>query len=84
MMNRDEYVQKLKSQLDQWNAESKKWEAKAQQAQHRFVVDAHLIERRDVRRDRAVRCLGERLAPERHLVNDRGDGWAVQADHLEL
>jgi hypothetical protein len=33
MMNRDEYVQKLKSQLDQWNAESKKWEAKAKEAQ---------------------------------------------------
>jgi lipid II:glycine glycyltransferase (peptidoglycan interpeptide bridge formation enzyme) len=33
MINRDEYVQKLKDQLDQWNAESKKWEAKAQQAQ---------------------------------------------------
>jgi hypothetical protein len=33
MMNRDEYVRKLKDQLDQWNAESKKWEAKAQGAQ---------------------------------------------------
>jgi hypothetical protein len=33
MMNRDEYVKKLKDQLDQWNAESKKWEAKAQGAQ---------------------------------------------------
>jgi lipid II:glycine glycyltransferase (peptidoglycan interpeptide bridge formation enzyme) len=33
MMNRDEYVKKLKDQIDQWNAESKKWEAKAQGAQ---------------------------------------------------
>jgi len=33
MMNRDEYVKKLKDQIDQWNAESKKWEAKAQVAQ---------------------------------------------------
>lgn len=33
MINRDEYVQKLKNQLDQWNAESKKWEAKAKEAQ---------------------------------------------------
>ena len=33
MMNRDEYVRKLKDQLDQWNAESRKWEAKAQGAQ---------------------------------------------------
>lgn len=33
MINRDQYVQKLKDQLDQWNAESKKWEAKAHEAQ---------------------------------------------------
>jgi lipid II:glycine glycyltransferase (peptidoglycan interpeptide bridge formation enzyme) len=33
MMNREEYVQKLKSQLDQWNAEATKWEAKAKAAQ---------------------------------------------------
>jgi lipid II:glycine glycyltransferase (peptidoglycan interpeptide bridge formation enzyme) len=32
MINRDEYVQKLKAQLDQWNAEAKKWEAKAEEA----------------------------------------------------
>jgi len=33
MANRDEYVKKLKSQLDQWNAEVAKWEAHAKQAQ---------------------------------------------------
>ena len=33
MINREEYVQKLKSQLDQWNAEAAKWEAKAKTAQ---------------------------------------------------
>lgn len=33
MMNRDAYVQKMKEQLDQWNAEAAKWEAKAQAAQ---------------------------------------------------
>jgi len=33
MKNRDEYVAKLKSQLDQWNAEAGKWEAKAKVAQ---------------------------------------------------
>lgn len=33
MVNRDEYVKKLKSQLDQWNAEVTKWEAQAKQAQ---------------------------------------------------
>jgi len=29
MSKRDEYVEKLKGQLDQWNAEVAKWEAKA-------------------------------------------------------
>ena len=33
MSKRDEYVEKLKAQLDQWNTEVAKWEAKAQQAQ---------------------------------------------------
>ena len=32
-MNRDEYVAKLRSQIDQWNAEAAKWEAKAREAQ---------------------------------------------------
>jgi lipid II:glycine glycyltransferase (peptidoglycan interpeptide bridge formation enzyme) len=32
-MNRDEYVNKLKTQLDQWNAEAAKWEEKAKEAQ---------------------------------------------------
>lgn len=33
MTDRDAYVQKLKSQLDQWNAEVSKWEAKTKGAQ---------------------------------------------------
>ena len=33
MIDRDEYVKKLKAQLDQWNAEATKWEAKAKGAQ---------------------------------------------------
>jgi len=33
MTTRDEYVEKLKSQLDQWNAQVTQWEAKAREAQ---------------------------------------------------
>jgi hypothetical protein len=33
MMSRDAYVQKMKDQLDHWNAEAAKWEAKAKEAQ---------------------------------------------------
>ena len=32
-MNRDEYVAKLKSQIDEWNAEAARWEARGKQAQ---------------------------------------------------
>ena len=39
MMNRDEYVQKLKSQIDEWNAEAAKWEAKAKLAQDEMKVE---------------------------------------------
>ena len=34
-MTQDEYVAKLKAQIDQWNAQLKDWEAKAAQAQDR-------------------------------------------------
>jgi hypothetical protein len=33
MATRDEYVEKIKSQIDVWNAELTKWEAKAKSAQ---------------------------------------------------
>ena len=33
MNSRDEYVQKLKQQLDAWNAEAAKWEARGKAAQ---------------------------------------------------
>jgi len=39
MMNRDEYVQKLKAQLDEWNAEARKWEQKAQEAQSHMKAE---------------------------------------------
>ncbi len=33
MTDRDEYVQKLKAQIDEWNAEAARWEERARQAQ---------------------------------------------------
>lgn len=35
-MTQDEYVAKLKAQIDQWNAQLKDWEGKAAQAQERL------------------------------------------------
>ena len=59
-------------------------DAELQQPQHGLVVDAHLVERRHVGRDRALRGLRDGLAPERHLVIDRDRRRAVEADDLEL
>ncbi len=36
MASRDEYVQKLKAQIDQWNAQAARWEAQMKQAQGRM------------------------------------------------
>jgi hypothetical protein len=58
-MTRDEYVEKLKAQVDQWNAQLKDWEAKAAQAQDRL-------------REQYLRQLGEAAAQrERVLVELR-------------
>ena len=55
MMNRDEYVQKLKSQLDQWNAEAAKWEARASEAQsHMKAQYEKQLAELDARRDEAL------------------------------
>lgn len=35
-MNRDEYVAKLKSQIDQWNAQAAKWEARSAKQMQEF------------------------------------------------
>lgn len=39
MSSREEYVEKMKTQLDQWNAEIAKWEAKAREAQAEARVE---------------------------------------------
>lgn len=51
MSTRDEYVQKLKAQLDQWNAELSAWEAKARgaQADAKLEYDKQLQRLRDHR-----------------------------------
>lgn len=40
MINRDEYIEKLKSQIDQWNAEAGRWEDKAKKAQSGMKAEA--------------------------------------------
>ena len=68
-MNRDEYVQKLKQQLDEWNAEAAKWEAKTREAQATMKAEAEkqlvaLNSRRD-----------EALYQMKLLQNASTDAW---------
>jgi len=37
MISREEYVQKLKQQIEQWNAQMSQWEATSRTAQDRYL-----------------------------------------------
>ena len=88
MSKRDEYVDKLKGQLDQWNAEVAKWEAKAQNAQAgaRAEYDKHLNELRR-RRDQALEQMKRLQAATGDawvdLVRGADEAWAKMREALE-
>jgi DNA-binding transcriptional MerR regulator len=76
-MNRDEYVNKLKAQLDQWNAEAAKWETKAKEMQTSWKAEyekqlATLNSRRD-----------EALYQMKLLQNASADAWQELARGAE-
>jgi multidrug resistance efflux pump len=69
MLTRDEYVAKLKSQLDEWNAALNSWEAKANAAQ----TDVHIEYQRRIdalrqQRDSAVDQL-------KRIQSAAGNAW---------
>ena len=88
MSKRDEYVEKLKGQLDQWNTEVAKWEAKAQNAQAgaRAEYDKHLNELRR-RRDQALEQMKRLQAATGDawvdLVRGADEAWAKMREALE-
>ncbi|HWM41866.1 MAG TPA: hypothetical protein VNP36_05450 [Burkholderiales bacterium] len=65
-MNRDEYVQKLKSQIDQWNAQMAKWEALSQDVKNKYLTQ---LDELQVRRDEA-------LAELRRIQGASVDAWS--------
>ena len=68
-MTRDEYVAKLKSQIDNWNAEAAKWEAKAKQAQAGMQADyERQLAQFRTRRDTAMNEV-------QRLQNASADAW---------
>ena len=69
MDKREEYIEKLKKQLDAWNAEVASWEAKTRQAQHsaRAEYEKQLAEFR-ARRDQAMEQM-------RRVQGASADAW---------
>ncbi|TMI19304.1 MAG: hypothetical protein E6H38_04080 [Betaproteobacteria bacterium] len=66
MINREEYVQKLKHQIEQWNAQMAQWEATSRDAKDRYLKQ--LEQFRD-KRDAA-------MAELRRLQGASVDAWA--------
>jgi Zn-dependent M32 family carboxypeptidase len=68
-MTREEYVARLKSQIDNWNAEAAKWEAKAKEAQAGMQAEyQRQLAQFRTRRDTAVNEM-------QRLQNASADAW---------
>lgn len=69
MNTRDEYVEKLKQQIDQWNAEVSRWEGKARQlkSEMRAEYDQQLQALRH-QRDEALEKMSQ-------VQSATGDAW---------
>jgi len=69
MSSRDEYVEKMKAQLDQWNAEIGKWEVKARETQAEARADLD-------KRIEAVRQQREQAMYQMKLLQGAaGEAW---------
>jgi uncharacterized protein YjbJ (UPF0337 family) len=88
MSKRDEYVDKLKAQLDQWNTEVTKWEGKAQKAKAdaRVEYEKQLTEVRR-QRDQALEQMKRVQAATGDawvdLVRGADEAWAKMREALE-
>ena len=88
MSNRDEYIAKLKAQLDQWNAEIAKWEAKAKEAQADMRIEADKqLDAYKRQRDEAVEQMRKMQAASgdawRELIHGAEDAWAKMREAFE-
>jgi hypothetical protein len=64
-MDRDEYVQKLKAQIDQWNAQMATWTKASEEVKNKYLQQ---LDEAKVRRDEAIDEL-------RRLQNASADAW---------
>ena len=88
MANRDEYVEKLKARLDEWNAELARWEAKAKVAQtdarieYERRIDA-LRQQRDSAVDQLKRIQSATGDAWLELARGADEAWEKMRDALE-
>jgi hypothetical protein len=69
MINRNEYVENLKTHLDQWNSDITKWEAKAKLAKTDMRIDYEMqLESMRKQRDAAMEKLDS-------IQKTAGDAW---------
>jgi len=88
MMKRDEYVEKLKAQLDLWNAEAAKWEAKTKTAQAEMHAEyARQFEAFKQRRDEALEKMRQVQGASGEawveLVRGADEAWAKMRESFE-
>jgi hypothetical protein len=88
MTKRDEYLENLKKQLDAWNAEASKWEAKAKAAQAgmRGEYEKQLAAYRR-QRDQALEQMRQVQASSgeawKDLVRGTDDAWTRMREAVE-
>ena len=64
-MDRDEYVRKLKAQIDHWNAQMAKWASASEEVKNKYLQQ---LDEAQVRRDEAI-------AEMKRLQNASADAW---------
>jgi ribonuclease HII len=65
-MNRDEYVRKLKEQIDQWNAQMAKWQAMSEEVKNKYLQQLDEVQ---VRREEAMQEL-------KRIQGASADAWS--------
>jgi hypothetical protein len=72
-MNRDEYVQKLKAQIDQWNTQMAQWEKASDEVKNKYLQQ---LDEARVRRDEAI-------AQMQHLQGASAEAWVQMMNGAE-
>lgn len=88
MTQRDEYVEKLKKQLDDWNAEAARWEAKAKATQAGMRADyekqlAAFQRQRDQALEQMRKVQASSGEAWQELVRGTDDAWARMREAFE-